>query len=125
MLEIQKVLKMNRSSILKKFRKRPMARKSVLKRKVPYRWVCEIDMGGGNWMTVYPLSHKKPAYSPTERVKFIHFHGLRNRLGSVGWDIDRHRFFVEGRVQYNLKKLSRRRRSTFRRRAWARNHGYA
>ena len=104
-----------------------LKRKYLHKQRPLYKWVCEMLLDPENpesRISVYTGSHKKPT-DANLKILYLKFHSQAHpTMCYVGWDIDRHRFFVEGRTQHNVDTQRRLTHSRFLRDHWEMNHGY-
>ena len=89
----------------------------------PYIWVLWllVDTEADLWIQTYHR-HANVGIIPAKNARIL-FVGPKRRA-SVGWSIDRHRFFVED-ARHAEENRARRHRSRFLLNNWERNHGYA
>lgn len=100
----------------------------VRKLRPPYYWAYSLQMDPDDAecvITCYTGSHRKAAPEGLTALYLKFRSRIRKHPCYTGWDIDRHRFFVEGRTQKDIRKHKTNKRSRFLRESWERNHGYA
>ena len=103
------------------------------KKIIPYFWqtLTLIDKEQDVWIFTYPMTHKKPKESESSKNLFLTFFKHNKNNASAGFDIDKHRFFVTGKRQNDLKKnrksksIIRGHSSSFLRNQWELCNGYA
>ncbi len=103
------------------FKIRRKFHKKIRQHKRKYMYVCKLDMGDDQYLMV--CSEQKPdeteKYSELARISFFSATPCY-----VGWNVDRHRFYVESFVR-KTKNNRPSRNSRFLRERWEHNYGYA
>ena len=100
---------------MRKFR----SRHRKVKRNPPYYWLFWY-----HGLSVTPGDSKRSKSldgEPPYRMAWYSKRLRGKRVGSAGWDVDRHRFFVS---TFPSRYPNTPKRSKFRRLNWERNHGY-
>lgn len=111
---------------------RKYKKKKIRQSRPPYHWTCEMLFGhdeeGELWGPCWTGSYKRPKDTATFRACFLKFRNRdRNHMCYVGWDVDRHRFFVEGRSyrMWRGRDNFQGQRGRFLTNSWELLHGYA